>query len=72
LPPLVFFDNGKPCVALEACDDETIECSKTQLCGTDPSSTMASGELAIGIAKPSGDLFVSMTTDSGELVDKLN
>jgi hypothetical protein len=73
LPPLVSFNNGKAYVALEAYDDETIECSKPQLCGTDPSSTVAGGELVIGITKPSGDIiFASMTTDSGEPVDKLN
>jgi len=72
LPPFVSFNNGKAYVASEAYDDETIECSKPQLCGTDP-STVAGGELVTGITKPSGDIiFASMTTDSGEPVDKLN
>jgi hypothetical protein len=73
LPSLIFFGNRKAYVASQAYDDETIECSKTQLSGTDPSPTMACDELAIGISKPSGDImFASMITDSGEPVDKLN
>jgi len=60
-------------VASEAYDDETIECSKPQLGGTDPSSTVAGGKLVVGITMPSGDIiFASMTTDSGEPIDKLN
>ena len=73
LPPMVFFNNGKAYVASEAYDDETIEYSKPQLGGTDPSSTVAGGELVVSITKPSGGIiFASMTTDSGEPVDKLN
>jgi hypothetical protein len=51
-PFLGIFGNGKACVASEAYDDETTECS-TQLEGTDPFPIMAGDELVSGISKPS-------------------
>lgn len=73
LPSSIFFGNGKAYAASEAYDDETTECSKTQLCGTDPFPIMTGDELVIGMSKLSGDImFASMKTDSGEPVDKLN